>query len=429
MRVRIIEPTLKVQNQKKRVCAYARVSTDSEKQEESLENQIQYYENLIVANPDYEFIGVFADRGITGTTEERPEFQKMLQIARNGKVDLIITKSISRFARNTTIVLKTVRQLKDIGVEVKFEKENIETLSGDGELMLTVLSSFSQEESKNVSDNIKWRMRKKFQQGEMIINTKRFLGYDKDEYGDLVINPKEAKVVKRIFNEYLNGKGCFTIAKGLREEGVPTVAGGTWRDSTILRILKNEKYKGDALLQKYYTSDHLRKKKVKNNGEVESYYIEDDHVPIVSREAWETVQEEIKKRAKEKGIILGNTKKYKRRYPLTGMLYCSKCGSSLRRRTWNTKHSCKKIVWQCSNYVKNGKNACMGTSIDDEAISKLNIKEETVVKEEFRNGKKYYSYTSKIQQNQHSTSSKVTEKENGCILQGINRPSRTVIKL
>lgn len=429
MRVRIIEPTLKVQNQKKRVCAYARVSTDSEKQEESLENQIQHYENLILANPDYEFIGVFADRGITGTTEKRPEFQKMLQIAKNGKVDLIITKSISRFARNTTIVLKTVRQLKDIGVEVKFEKENIETLSGDGELMLTVLSSFSQEESKNVSDNIKWRMRKKFQQGEMIINTKRFLGYDKDEYGDLVINPKEAEVVKRIFNEYLNGKGCFTIAEGLREEGVPTVAGGTWRDSTILRILKNEKYKGDALLQKYYTSDHLRKKKVKNNGEVESYYIEDDHVPIVSREAWETVQEEIKKRAKKKGVIEGDTKKYKRRYPLTGMLYCSKCGSSLRRRTWNTKHSCKKIVWQCSNYVKNGKNACRGTSIDDEVISKLNIKEETVVKEEVRNGKKYYSYTSKIQQNQHSTSSKVTEKENGCILQGINRPSRTVIKL
>lgn len=429
MRVRIIEPTLKVQNQKKRVCAYARGSTDSEKQEESLENQIQYYENLILVNPDYEFIGVFADRGITGTTEERPEFQKMLQIARNGKVDLIITKSISRFARNATIVLETVRQLKDIGVEVKFEKENIETLSGDGELMLTVLSSFSQEESKNVSDNIKWRMRKKFQQGEMIINTKRFLGYDKDEYGDLVINPKEAEVVKRIFNEYLSGKGCFTIAKGLREEGVPTVAGGTWRDSTILRILKNEKYKGDALLQKYYTSDHLRKKKVKNNGEVESYYIEDDHVPIVSREAWETVQEEIKKRAKEKGIILGNTKKYKRRYPLTGMLYCSKCGSSLRRRTWNTKHSCKKIVWQCSNYVKNGKNACRGTSIDDEVISKLNIKEETVVKEEFRNGKKYYSYTGKSQQNQHSTRCKVTEKENGCILQGINRPSRTVIKL
>lgn len=429
MRVRIIEPTLKVQNQKKRVCAYARVSTDSEKQEESLENQIQYYENLILANPDYEFIGVFADRGITGTTEERPEFQKMLQIARNGKVDLIITKSISRFARNTAIVLETVRELKLLNIEVRFEKENINTLSGDGELMLTVLSSFAQEESKNVSDNTKWRMRKKFQQGEMIINTKRFLGYDKDEYGDLVINPKEAELVKRIFNEYLGGKGCFTIAKEFREEGVPTAIGGRWQDSTILRILKNEKYKGDALLQKYYTPDHLRKKKVKNNGEVDSYYIEDNHVPIVSRETWEAVQEEIKNRAKDKGIVLGDTKKYKRRYPLTGMLYCSKCGATLRRRTWNSKLSCRKIVWQCSNYIKNGKNACTGIAIDDDIVSKLNIEEETIVKEEVRNGKKYYSYTSKRTQNQHSTNNRTAQKENGSVLQGINRPSRTVIKL
>ncbi|NFK79437.1 recombinase family protein [Clostridium botulinum] len=429
MRVRIIEPTLKTEKVKKKVCAYARVSTDSQKQDESLENQIQYYENLILNNLDYEFIGVFADRGITGTTKDRPEFQSMMNFCRQGKIDLIITKSISRFARNTAIVLETVRELKLLNIEVRFEKENINTLSGDGELMLTVLSSFAQEESKNVSDNIKWRMRKKFQQGEMIINTKRFLGYDKDEYGDLVINPKEAEVVKRIFNEYLSGKGCFTIAKEFREEGVPTAIGGRWQDSTILRILKNEKYKGDALLQKYYTSDHLRKKKVKNNGEVQRYYIEDDHVPIVSRETWEAVQEEIKKRAMDKGIILGDTKKYTRRYPLTGMLYCSKCGSTLRRRTWNSKLSCRKIVWQCSNYIKNGKNACKGTAIDDDIVSKLNIKEETIVKEEVRNGKKYYSYTSKRTQNQHSANNRVAQKENGSVLQGINRPSRTVIKL
>lgn len=189
----------------------------------------------------------------------------MMNFCRQGKIDLIVTKSISRFARNTAIALETVRELKLLNIEVRFEKENINTLSGDGELMFTVLSSFAQEESKNVSDNTKWRMRKKFQQGEMIINTKRFLGYDKDEYGDLVINPKEAEMVKRIFNEYLGGKGCFTIAKEFREEGVPTAIGGRWQDSTILRILKNEKYKGDALLQK----DHLRKKKVKNNGEVD----------------------------------------------------------------------------------------------------------------------------------------------------------------
>lgn len=197
MRVRIIEPVKKKENKKKRVCAYARVSTGSDAQGESLENQIQYYENLISNNPDYEYAGVFADRGITGTTDNRPEFQRMLNLAKEGKIDLIITKSISRFARNTAIMLQVVRELKDIGVEIIFEKENIRTLSGDGELMLTVLSSFAQEESKNISDNLKWRVKKKFERGELIINTTRFLGYDKDEYGDLVINPKEAEIVKR----------------------------------------------------------------------------------------------------------------------------------------------------------------------------------------------------------------------------------------
>jgi len=205
MRVRIIEPKA-IQKQKKKVCAYARVSSDSQSQGESLENQVQYYENIISSNPDYEYVGVFADRGITGTTQNRPEFQKMLTLCREGKVDLIITKSISRFARNTALMLETVRELKDIGVEVKFEKENIETMSGDGELMLTVLSSFAQEESRNVSENLKWRARKKFENGELIINTSRFLGYEKDRYGNLIINQDEAKVVRRIFEEYISGK-------------------------------------------------------------------------------------------------------------------------------------------------------------------------------------------------------------------------------
>ncbi len=309
MRVRIIEPVKKQENKKKRVCAYARVSTGSDAQGESLENQIQYYENLISNNPDYEYAGVFADRGITGTTDNRPEFQRMLNLAREGKIDLIITKSISRFARNTAIMLQVVRELKDIGVEIIFEKENIKTLLGDGELMLTVLSSFAQEESKNVSDNLKWRVKKKFERGELIINTTRFLGYDKDEYGDLVINPKEAEIVKRIFEDYLKGKGTFTIAKELNEENIPTVAGGRWQESTILNILKNEKYKGDAILQKYYTPDHLRKVSVRNEGVIDSYYIEDNHSPIVSREMWEQVQIEIAKRAKAKGNKAGDTKK------------------------------------------------------------------------------------------------------------------------
>jgi len=230
MRVRIIEPIQKIQQAKKKVCAYARVSTDHKSQGESLENQIQYYENIISNNPDYEYVGVFADRGITGTTENRPQFQKMLGLCREGKIDLIITKSISRFARNTVIMLQTVRALNEIGVEVRFEKENIYTLSGDGELMLTVLSSFAQEESKSASDNMKWRFKKKFEKGELIINTTRFLGYDKDEYGDLIINIEEAEIVKRIYEEYLSGNGSTKIAKLFNTEGIPTVTGSKWNE-------------------------------------------------------------------------------------------------------------------------------------------------------------------------------------------------------
>jgi site-specific DNA recombinase len=429
MHVRIIEPLEKTQKVKKKVCAYARVSTDSESQGESIENQITYYERTITGNPEYEFVGVFADKGITGTTEDRPEFQRMLELCRESKIDLIITKSISRFARNTTIVLKYIRELKDMGIEVRFEKENINTLSGDGEFMLAVLSSFAQEESKSVSENLKWRIKKKFEKGELIINTTRFLGYDKDEYGELVINPNEAEIVERIYKEYLSGKGSFTIAKELNEEGIQTVTGASWHDSTILSILKNEKYKGDAILQKYFIPDNIKKIKVRNKGEVDSYYIEDNHTPIITSEMWEKVQKEIKRRAEIKGNIEGDTEKYKKRYPLTGMLYCSKCGAPLKRRVWNSKFSCKKIVWQCSTYVKYGKNACEGTSIDDEVISRVNIKEPIILKEEIRNGKKHYSYTCKSKQNQPCRRNSATEKKNGSLLQSFNRSIRTVIKL
>lgn len=216
-----------------------------------------------------------------------------------------------------------------------------------------------------------------------------------------------------------------TIAKEFNKEKVPTVTGGKWYGSTVLGILKNEKYKGDALLQKYYTPDHLKKGSVRNKGEVDSYYIEDNHAPIVTREMWDRVQEEIKRRAK------GNTAgdKYTKRYELSGMLYCGKCGSTLRRRTWNSRHSCKKIVWQCSNYIKNGKDACPGTTIDDEVIGRLNIEEPIVVKEEFRGGKKHYIYTSKGKQDEFSGANTAKKKEDGSLLQSFNRPIRTVIKL
>ena len=396
MRVRIIEPIKAKEKVKKKVCAYVRVSTLTSSQGESFENQYSYYGRILSENPEYEFIGIFADRGLTGTKANREEFVKMLELARNGGIDIIHTKSISRFARNTVDLLETVREMRLIGVEVRFEEEGINTLSGDGELMLAVLSSFAQEESKSVSENIKWMFRKKFEQGELLLNTKRFLGYDFDEYGDLVINLKESKVVECIYKEYLSGKGAFTIAKELNRKGIKTITDGMWYESTVLAILKNEKYKGDALLQKTYTTDHLTKTRKVNRGQVDSFYVIDSHPAIITKEEWEQVKAEMKKRAEAKGNFEGN-RKSQNRYPFSGMLYCGKCGATLKRRTWNSKFSCKKIVWQCSNYVKNGKHACSGTVIDDEIVSRLNINEPTVVKEEVKDGKKHYSYSCKSQ--------------------------------
>lgn len=429
MRVRIIEPIAEISKKSKRVCAYARVSTDSLAQGESLENQTSYYKNLIETNPEYEYVGVFADRGITGTKDNRPAFQEMLVMARTGQIDVILTKSISRFARNTTIVLEIVRELKLLNVEVVFEKENISSLDGDGELMLTVLSSFVQEESKNVSDNIKWRYQRNFEKGKVAINATRFLGYDKDAYGDLVINPSQAEIVKRIFRDYIYGKGSFVIAKELNAECVRSVAGGRWYSSTVLNILKNEKYKGDVKLQKTYTKDHITKKKCVNHGEVDSYYIEDNHSPIIDKETWQEVQCLIKERAASKGNGTEPTGKYQNRYPLTGLLFCRQCGAPLKRRIWNSKYNCKKIVWQCSNYVKNGKTACSGTTVADAVVSRLNIHQKTIVEEVLNHGKKYYRYTSKSEPDKFSKKPGVTEKTSSRVLPGIDRSGRAVVKL
>lgn len=425
MRVRIIEPTKPQQPKRKRVCAYARVSSASDAQGESMENQTTHYRNLIEANPEYEYVGIFADQGITGTKGERPEFQRMLDMARSGEVDLILTKSISRFARNTTIVLEIARELKALGVEVYFEKENLSSTSGDGELMLTVLSSFAQEESKSASENLKWRYRRKFEQGTVAINATRFMGYDKNKQGELVINPVQAKVVERIFADYLGGKGTFVIAKELNAAEVRTVAGGKWHSGTVLNILKNEKYKGDAKLQKTYSKDCLSKKKCVNHGEIDSYYIENHHPPIVSKEIWEEAQVQIALRAKAKGNV--GERKYQNRYPLTGRLFCSKCGAPLRRRVWNSKYACRKIVWQCSTYVKHGKSACQGISVDDAEVGRLNIRTQTMVEEVFRYGKKHYRYTSKNQPDEPS--GKPAEKARSSVLPGIDRSGRAVIKL
>lgn len=425
MQVKIIEPQ-ESKRQKKRVCAYARVSTDSLSQEESLENQTTTYERLISGNPEYTFAGVYADQGISGYCEKRPQFQQMLERARAGEIDLIITKSISRFARNTVTVLKVARELKELGVGIFFEEQNINTLSGDGEMMLAVLSSFAQEESRSMSENNKWSMKKRFERGEMMINTTRFMGYDKNEYGELVVNRKQALVVEFIFDLYLLRVGSTRLADLLNFLGIQTVTGREWEGGVIGEMLCNEKYKGDAHLQKYYTPENVRNKTKKNTGQVQSYYITDDHEPIVSPEVWERAQRIREQTKRRRNIGQDGTEKFKNRYLLSGMLYCPYCGKTLRRRQVYKK----KIQWLCSTYIEKGKNACRGIRIDDMEIPQEQIKEATVVEEVMRNGEKHYCYTSKADFDRGIRGSAADkETEDGGVLPGVNRPRRTVIKL
>ena len=245
---------------------------------------------------------------MTGSKAKRTGFQNMLADARKGKFDLIITKSISRFARNTAIVLEYVRELKSLGIGIFFEEQNINTLSEDGELMLSVLSSFAQEELRSMSGNMKWSIQRRFKQGILKMDTKHFLGYDMNEYGELSINEEQAKIVRQIFDMYLNGLSTEAIAKRLNEESVPTMRGGKWAAVTIGGILKNEKYKGDCILQKYYSPEI--NKKLRNNGDVTSYYIEDDHPAIVSREIWNKAQQIMAERKAKRKIGEGGTEKY-----------------------------------------------------------------------------------------------------------------------
>ena len=425
MRIRIIT-AVPTAEKKKRVCAYARVSTDSRRQEESLENQTATYERLIRSNPEYAFAGVYADQGISGYCENRPQFQKMLERARAGEIDLIITKSISRFARNTVTVLKVARELKERGVGIFFEEQNINTLSGDGEMMLAVLASFAQEESRSMSENNKWSIKKKFERGEVMITTSRFCGYDKNEYGDLVVNGKEAEIVRLSFDLYLMAVGSTRIASLLDYLGVPTVTGGTWEGGTIGGMIANEKYKGDFLLQKYYTPPDKRNVTRKNRGEVQSYYISENHEPIVTPEVWQQAQEMRDYRKKIRNIGQDGTRKFQNRYPLSGMLICPYCGRTLRRRQVYKK----KIQWLCSTYIEQGKQACKGIRIDDAELAGLHVTGQTVVEEVLKDGKKHYRYTSKAEFDFTGESQpERPEDTDGSVLPGVNRPRRTVIKL
>ena len=284
---------------KLKAAAYCRVSTDSEEQATSYDAQVTHYTEFIRKNPEWEFAGIYADDGISGTnTKKREEFNHMIEDTMAGKIDMIITKSISRFARNTLDCLKYIRQLKEKNVPVFFEKENINTMDSKGEVLLTIMASLAQQESESLSKNVKMGIQFRYQNGEVQVNHNWFLGYTKDENGHLIIDEDQAVVVRRIFREYLQGASLKTIADGLMADGIPTATGNMkWRGDGIRKILTNEKYMGDALLQKTYTVDVLTKKRVSNNGIVPQYYVENNHEAIIPRQLFMQVQEELFRRA------------------------------------------------------------------------------------------------------------------------------------
>jgi site-specific DNA recombinase len=306
----------------KRVAAYARVSTDNEEQLSSFDAQMDYYTRHIKSNPAWTFVEVYADEGISATsTKKRDGFNRMISGALNGKIELIITKSVSRFARNTVDTLTTVRQLKEKGVEVYFEKENIYTLDSKGELLITIMSSLAQEESRSISENVTWGQRKRFADGKVSLQYGRFLGYEKGEDGLPKIVEQEAKVVRMIYKLFLEGKTTSGIAKHLTTNIILTPAGKEiWQQSTVQSILKNEKYKGDAMLQKSFTVDFLTKKKKINEGEIPQYYVEKSHAAIITPEVFDLVQHELKKRKNVKGYKTGGG-------CFPGKIGCGECGS------------------------------------------------------------------------------------------------------
>ena len=358
------------QVKKLRVASYCRVSTDQEDQLHSFDAQVDYYTKYIEEHENYALAGIYADEGISGTnTKKREQFKKMIADCEAGKVDLVITKSISRFARNTQDRLMYSRKLKNLGIGIIFEKENINTLDSTGELLFTILSSLAQDESRNISENCKWGIRTKFKNGELHLNTFKFLGYDKDENGRLVINKEEAKTIRRIYEEFLGGRNPQEIAKGLEEDKVPGCQGQTkWYATTVIGILKNEKHMGDALLQKTYTADFLTKKQVKNNGEITQVYVEGSHKGIIDKEVWNAVQEEFErsKRFMEKHGLTSYC--YGSEYnPFNSRVFCGKCGSVMNKHSWKNRGV---EQYQCKRHRVDGKLTCV-----NEFVSKKDLEQ------------------------------------------------------
>ena len=337
-KIKKIEPKVPVLNRRQKVAAYARVSMETDRLAHSLSAQVSYYSGLIQGNPEWEYAGVYADFGISGTgTAKREAFRRLIADCEAGKVDIVLTKSISRFARNTVDLLSTVRHLKEIGVEVRFEKEHIHSFSGDGELMLSILASFAQEESRSISENCKWGIRKRFQSGEAGTVNKHLLGYRYDEeQKKYTLIPEEAEAVRWMFRMYLEGRSLRCIAENMNQAGIRSVRGNKFTESTVRQLIINEVYAGDVRRQKYFMEDPIRKNKVKNEGQLPQYYIEDCHEAIIDRETWAKVQTEMERRAASLHPV----------YPFTGKITCGVCGRSYTRRSAIVKGR-EYVNWFC----------------------------------------------------------------------------------
>lgn len=346
---------LKSPEGKIKVAAYCRVSTDNDEQLLSLEAQRIHYESYIKSNPKWEYVGIYYDEGISGTKKEnRTGLMQLIEDCENKKIDFIITKSISRLVRNTTDCLEIVRKLTDIGVYIYFEKENINTKSMGSELMITILSSLAENESLSISENNKWTIQKRFKSGTYKISYPPYGYYY--ENGNIKVNEEQALIVKRIFFEALEGKGTTKIANGLNSDGIPPRKGSKWHSSTINNILTNEKYTGDALLQKTYTDGHF--KRHKNKGEKEQYFIENHHEAIISRDVFLAVSKLLEQRRLDKNIKKGSTK-YQNRYVFSGKIKCSECGNTFRRRIHYSGSPNEYAAWCCVKHIENPSECSM----------------------------------------------------------------------
>jgi len=350
---------------KRKVAGYARVSTDSEEQQTSYEAQVDYYTQYIHSNPDWEFVSVYTDEGISAlNTRHRDGFKSMIADALDGRIDLIVTKSVSRFARNTVDSLSTIRKLKEHGVEVYFQKENIWSFDGKGELLLTIMSSLAQEESRSISDNVTWGQRKRFADGKVNMPFSSFLGYCRGENGEPVIVPEEAEIVRTIYRLFIGGKTPNAIAKHLTEKGIPTPRGkAVWQSSTIESILTNEKYKGDAVLQKKFTVDFLNKTMKVNEGEVPQYFVTDSHPGIIDKTEWDLVQAEMAKR-KSKGKHRNSLS------PFSSKIICGDCGGYFGSKLWHSTDKYRRTIWQCNGKYK-GDTKCGTPHLNEEDIKRL----------------------------------------------------------